>query len=54
MNTISKKHMYYYHFVALCYKYTINPEVALENEDVVQAVLNDDSKEVERLLKEEF
>jgi hypothetical protein len=41
-------------FAAICAKYFIAPSVALENDNVVNALRNDDIQELERVLREEF
>ena len=41
-------------FEALCGELCIDPAIALENEDVVEAIKAKDWDRVERLLKEEF
>ncbi len=41
-------------FVVLCEKYNVLPEVALENENIVEALQSRDDELVEKLLKEEF
>jgi len=41
-------------FLALCGKYAIDPALALENDDVVEALRSRDADEVERILAEEF
>ena len=41
-------------FSAMCSKYNIDPAVALENENLVQALQDKNDKEVERILQEEF
>lgn len=41
-------------FAALCAEHTIDPAVALENENIVEALRNKDDAEVKRILKEEF
>lgn len=41
-------------FVVLCEHYTIPPGLALENDDIVQALHDHDDDEVERILREEF
>lgn len=42
------------HFAVLCEKYLIDPGIALENPDLVQALRDRDDAEVERILREEF
>ena len=41
-------------FVALCEELTIDPAIALENENVREALEANDDQAVERILKEEF
>lgn len=41
-------------FVALCEQHTIDPRIALENENLVEALEARDDDEVKRILKEEF
>ena len=41
-------------FVALCLKYTIDPAIALESDEVKQALRDQDAEEIERVLQEEF
>ena len=41
-------------FIALCNEYYIDPSLALENEDLVEALQNRDDAEVQRILLEEF
>ena len=41
-------------FNRLCVELTIDPEIALENENVRKALEDRDDQEVERILKEEF
>lgn len=41
-------------FQALCGKYLISPELALENERIVAALKAQDAGEVERILREEY
>jgi len=41
-------------FLALCMKYAIEPSVALENDDLREALRARDANEVERILREEF
>lgn len=41
-------------FQALCAHYGIHPEIALENENIVEALKARDDEAVERILKEEF
>jgi hypothetical protein len=41
-------------FIALCGKYLIAPSLALENEDLCDALRNKDVKLVEKILKEQF
>ena len=41
-------------FTVLCEKYAIAPEVAIENEDLREALKARNDTEVERILKEEF
>ena len=41
-------------FAALCEELTIDPAIALENENVVEALKEKDDEAVERILKEEF
>ena len=41
-------------FNTLCQEYFINPMIALENDNVVEALRNKDDEEVERILSDEF
>ena len=41
-------------FYTLCTDNLINPSIALENEELVDALQNKDDKEVERIILEEF
>ena len=41
-------------FIALCNEYYIDPSLALENDDLVEALQNRDDVEVQRILLEEF
>jgi len=41
-------------FNSLCAEYYLDPSLALENEDLVEALQNRDDAEVERILLEEF
>ena len=41
-------------FLILCCKYLINPDIALENNNLLIALANNDDNEVKRILKEEF
>ena len=41
-------------FLILCNRYTVAPEVALENQDLVTALRAKDQGEVERILREDF
>lgn len=41
-------------FAALCGELTIDPAIALENDNVRQALKDKDDQAVERILKEEF
>lgn len=41
-------------FTVLCAEAAVAPEVALENENIRQALADRDDAEVRRLLKEEF
>ena len=41
-------------FIALCNEYYINPSLALENDNLVDALQNKDDVEVQRILLEEF
>jgi hypothetical protein len=41
-------------FVALCGKYTVYPEIALESEALKEALLRRDDKLVEKILLEDF
>ena len=41
-------------FQILCGKYLIDVEIALENENILNALRNKDDEEVERILMEEF
>ena len=41
-------------FIALCNEYYIDPPLALENDNLVDALQNRDDAEVQRILLEEF
>ena len=41
-------------FIVLCNEYYIDPSLALENDDLVEALQNRDDVEVQRILLEEF
>lgn len=41
-------------FAVLCEKYNVLPEIALENENIVEALQSRDDELVEKLLKETF
>lgn len=41
-------------FYALCTNNLIDPSIALENEELVEALQNRDDKEVERIILEDF
>jgi hypothetical protein len=41
-------------FAALCARYEIAPEIALENDALVESLRRRDDAEVERILAEEF
>jgi hypothetical protein len=41
-------------FYSLCAQYYLEPSLALENDDLVEALQNRDDAEVERILLEEF
>lgn len=41
-------------FLSLCMRYTVPPELALENEALIEALAARDDAEVERILREEF
>ena len=41
-------------FNTLCQEYYISPMIALENDNVVEALRNKDDAEVERILSDEF
>jgi hypothetical protein len=43
-----------FNFIALCNEYYINPSLALENDNLVDALQNKDDVEVQRILLEEF
>ena len=42
------------HFYTLCAEYYIEPSIALENDDVILALKNQDDAEVERILTDAF
>ena len=46
--------MTYDEFAALCSLFGIHPAVALENEDIVQALRERDHAEIERILVNDF
>lgn len=41
-------------FISLCNEHHVAPEIALENDDLVQALKDKNDTEVERILMEEF
>jgi hypothetical protein len=41
-------------FISLCGNYYIDPAIALENEELCEALRASDDDEVERILREEF
>lgn len=41
-------------FIELCEKYTIHPSIALENDDIRDALRNKQDSKIETLLREEF
>ena len=41
-------------FIALCNEYYLDPSLALENDDLVEALQNRNDAEVQRILLEEF
>jgi hypothetical protein len=41
-------------FVALCGEYLIDPDIALESDDVIAALEDRDDDEVERILRYDF
>lgn len=41
-------------FLTLCLEHNLSPDVALENDDLVQALKQRDDAEVQRILEEEF
>jgi hypothetical protein len=41
-------------FMALCGKYLIDVDIALENENIREALSNRNDEEVKRILQEEF
>ena len=41
-------------FIAICLKNSINPDIALDNENLSNALYNRDDKKVEKIIKEEF
>jgi hypothetical protein len=43
-----------FEFMALCGKYLIDADIALENENIVKALRTKNSKEVENILLTEF
>lgn len=52
---MTKKHeMNRYVFQSICSKYTILPTVALENDLVRKAVVDNDPKKLEQVLQNEF
>lgn len=40
-------------FIAMCGEYLVDPGIALENENIVEALQSKNDDEVERLLREE-
>jgi len=41
-------------FIELCERYTVAPSIALESEELREALAQRDDSEVERILSEEF
>jgi hypothetical protein len=41
-------------FIILCEKYLVEPSIALESEEIREALADRNDEEVERILKEEF
>jgi len=41
-------------FLTLCLEHNLSPDVALENDDLVQALKERDDVEVQRIIEEEF
>lgn len=41
-------------FAEMCARYLIDPAIALENENLVQAIRDKNRDEVDRILREEF
>lgn len=41
-------------FLTLCLKHNLTPELALENDEVVQALRERDDAEVQRIIEQEF
>ena len=41
-------------FIEICNKYTITPEIALENENILEALKNKEYENIEKLICQEF
>jgi len=41
-------------FLTLCLEHNLSPDVALENDDLVQALKQRDDAEVQRIIEQEF
>lgn len=41
-------------FLTLCLEHNLSPDVALENDDLVQALKQRDDAEVQRIIEKEF
>ena len=42
------------HFLTLCLEHNLTPDIALENDDLVQALRERDDAEVQRIIEQEF
>tara|TARA_R100001510_G_C7484626_1_gene95106 strand:- start:304 stop:465 length:162 start_codon:yes stop_codon:yes gene_type:complete len=52
--TLGKDILYKYWFLTVCEKYLIDPNIALENTNLINAYNNKNSKQIEKILREEF
>jgi len=41
-------------FLTLCLKHNLTPDIALENDDLLQALRERDDAEVQRIIEQEF
>ena len=51
---LGKDILYHYWFLTICGKYLIDPTIALENTNLINAYNNKNSKQIEKILREEF